>query len=125
MNGFMDMDKICHPYLQERSGQIPEESANAACMEEFWKFIWHLRVPNKIQNFTWRACRNILPTKANLFRRQVAQDNKCEACGNVEETTGHLLWHCHRAKEVWNEVGLVKDNTMDCCPEYLDLLWYG
>nr|POE65381.1 hypothetical protein CFP56_71824 [Quercus suber] len=27
--------------------------------------------------------------------------------------------------QVWNEVGLVKDNTMDNCLEFLDLLWYG
>ena len=57
--------------LQERSEQLSEESSNTTCMKEFWKFIWRLRVPNKIQNFTWQACRNILPTKANLYRHQV------------------------------------------------------
>ena len=46
-------------------------------------------------------------------------------CGNAEETTGHVLWQCHRAKEVWYEVGLAKDHVMDSCPEFLDLLWYG
>ena len=94
-------------------------------MKEFWKFIWRLRVPNKIRNFTWRACRNILPTKANLYRRQVTPDSICEVCGKAEETTAHLFWHCHRAKEVWNEVGIEKDHLMDSCPELLDLLWYG
>ena len=111
--------------LQERSEQLSEESSNATCMKEFWKFIWCLRVPNKIQNFTWRACRNILPKKANLYRRQVTPDSICEVCGKAEETTGHLFWQCHRAKEVWNEVGIEKDHFMDSCPELLDLLWYG
>ena len=36
-----------------------------------------------------------------------------------------MLWQCHRAKEVWYEVGLAKDHVMDSCPEFLDLLWYG
>lgn len=73
----------------------------------------------------WHACRNIIPAKSNLFRGQIAQDNICEVCGNFEETSVHLLWHCHRAKEVWEEVGFAKDKIMDNCPEFLDLLWYA
>lgn len=80
--------------------------------------------PNKIQSFTWRACKNILPTKANLFQHKIALDNICEVCGNFKETTGHVLWHCYRAKEVWKEAGLDKDKVMDNCPEFIDLLWY-
>jgi len=94
-------------------------------MKEFWKFIWRLKVPNKIQNFTWRACRNILPTKANLFRRKITTDNICEVCGNFEETTAHVLWHCHHAKEVRKEISLDMDKIIDRCPEFLDLLWYA
>ena len=36
-----------------------------------------------------------------------------------------MLWHCHRAKEVWKEIGLDMDKIMDGCPEFLDLLWYA
>ena len=111
--------------LDERAGHDTEESSNSMCMKEFWKFIWRLKVPNKIQNFTWRACRNILPTKANLFHRKITIDNICEVCGNFEETTAHVLWHCHRAKEVWKEISLDMDKVMDKCPEFLDLLWYA
>ncbi|XP_075654883.1 uncharacterized protein LOC142625058 [Castanea sativa] len=57
---------------QDRGDHAAEESSNATCMKEFWKLIWRLRVPNQIQSFTWQACKNILPTKANLFRRRVA-----------------------------------------------------
>ena len=111
--------------LKERTGNDAEESSNSTRMKEFWKFIWRLNVPNKIRNFTWRACRNILPTKANLFRRRIMADNTCEVCGSFEETTGHALWHCHRAKEVWKEAGMNTDKVMDNCPEFLDLLWYA
>ena len=52
---------------EERTNHGAEESSNATCMKKFWKFTWQLRVPNKIRSFTWRACPNILPTKANLF----------------------------------------------------------
>ena len=111
--------------LDVRTSHGAKESSNATCMKEFWRFIWRLKVPNKIQSFTWRACRNILPTKANLFRRKITPDNICEVRGNFEETTGHVLWHCYRGKEVWKEVGLDTDKVMDKCPEFLDLVWYA
>lgn len=58
---------------QERGGHVTEESSNAMCMKEFWKLKWRLWVPNKIWSFTWRACKNILPTKANLFCRRITR----------------------------------------------------
>ena len=76
-------------------------------------------------NITWHACRNILPMKANLFHRKITADNICEVCGNFEQTTAHVLWHCHRAKEMWKEIGLDMDKIMDGCLEFLDLLWYA
>nr|POF06547.1 putative ribonuclease h protein [Quercus suber] len=111
--------------LAERPGHKAEESSNATCMKEFWRFIWRLRVLNKIQSFTWRACRDILPMKANLFRRKITPNNIYEVCGNFEETTGHVLWHCYRAKEVWKEVSLDTDRVMDNCPEFIDLVWHA
>jgi len=111
--------------LEERASNDAKESSNSTRMKEFWKFIWQLNVPNKIRNFTWHACRNILPIKANLFRRRITTDNTCEVCGSFEETIGHVLWHCHHAKEVWKEVSLDTDKVMGKCPEFLDLLWYA
>ncbi|KAL0366793.1 UNVERIFIED_CONTAM: hypothetical protein Sradi_3569400 [Sesamum radiatum] len=34
-----------------------------------WNFIWPATVPPKVRLFAWRACRNSLPTSANLARR--------------------------------------------------------
>ena len=110
--------------LNEKDGHGSEESSNP-CMKEFWKFVWRLDVPNKIRNFTWRACRNILPTKANLFCWKITADNICEICGNFEETTAHVLWNCNHAKELWKEMSLETDKVMERCPEFLDLLWYA
>ena len=38
---------------------------------QFWTKIWRIQVPHKIRHFTWRACRDILPTKSNLLRWKV------------------------------------------------------
>ncbi|XP_075674823.1 uncharacterized protein LOC142644018 [Castanea sativa] len=45
--------------------------------QQLWRSIWSADVPNKIKNFAWRACQNILPTKANLFHSKVISSEKC------------------------------------------------
>ena len=60
----------------------------------FCKQVWGLPLPHKIRHFAWEACRNILPTKVNLLKRRVLQDDICEECRLVAETSGHLFWTC-------------------------------
>lgn len=88
----------------------------------FSKSIWKLPVPNRIRAFAWRACKNIPPAKTNLFHRHVTQHANCDECGLEAETSGHLFWHCERAKAVWSAMGLT---TMDRVPEFMDLVWYA
>ena len=48
------------------SGSYSNDSHN----RRFWKYLWKIPIPHKIRHFAWRACRDILPTKANLVRRR-------------------------------------------------------
>lgn len=43
----------------------------------FWRKIWSLKLPNKIVNFIWRACRACLPTADALISKRVNMDLKC------------------------------------------------
>ena len=58
------------------SGELSDDSN----FRKFWNYIWKLNVPHKIRHFTWRACKNILPTKDNLVRRKVLADGCCDEC---------------------------------------------
>ena len=58
-------------------------------------------MPNKIKVFGWRACRNILPTRVNLLRKRIIEDNRCEVCKTELETEIHALWNCVGAQDVW------------------------
>lgn len=42
--------------------------------KQIWNRLWKLPILPKVRNFVWRVCSNILPTRANLYRRKVHID---------------------------------------------------
>ena len=69
----------------------------------FWRSIWGLQVPKKIKNFLWHAYREAIPTKANLKRRHITENTRCEWCWNKEETALHALWTCSELDSIWTQ----------------------
>ncbi|XP_040999571.1 uncharacterized protein LOC121245775 [Juglans microcarpa x Juglans regia] len=68
---------------------------------QVWRSIWKLKVPPATKMFIWRACSEVLPTIANLKRRKVVNDSICLICKREHETSGHALWGCSGAQDVW------------------------
>jgi hypothetical protein len=66
-----------------------------------WSTLWSLGVPNTMKIFLWRACNDLLPTKCNLFRRNIVKDNNCPCCLRERESGLHALWTCPAAQDVW------------------------
>jgi len=76
---------------------------------------WHKNIPSKVSLFAWRLLRNILPTKDNLARRSILQndDLACvDDCGNAE-MTHHLFIQCAFSDIIWQHVRVWLD--IDCC----------
>jgi len=66
--------------------------------------LWHKDVPLKVVMFAWRLFWDRLPTKDNLFRRGVLDQNSLECvagCGSVE-SSAHLFLHCNVSGSVWH-----------------------
>nr|POE65828.1 putative ribonuclease h protein [Quercus suber] len=61
-----------------------------------------LKVPKKIKNFVWRACKDSIPTKVNLRRRSIAISLLCDRCSIEEENCLHALWSCRELDLVWS-----------------------
>ena len=83
------------------------DGAVASCsspseLRRVWKGLWGMNIPNKVKQFAWRACRNILATKENLCKRNITKDGLCDYCGAHAETINHLFWHCVHAKDIWS-----------------------
>ena len=91
---------------QLRSSHV--QSSNHSQSNKIWKAIWAVKVCNKIKNFIWRACRDILPTKANLTRRKVFIYfyAGCECCEGGVESTDHILLSCAYTDKVWKSTCL-------------------
>jgi hypothetical protein len=68
-----------------------------------WKFLWSLKVPNQVKTFTWHACHDILPTKSNLLKRKVIEEDICPCCNLENETLFHAIWLCLVAQDVWGD----------------------
>jgi hypothetical protein len=49
------------------------------------------KLPKSGTSILWKACNNILSTKANLSKQGVTQDDKCPICNLETESVGHGL----------------------------------
>lgn len=82
-----------------------------ATTEELNKLLWKMKVASVVKYFVWRACSEALPTCANLKRRKVIEDPLCLICRIEPETSGHALWGCSAARDVWSN-GCIKVQKM-------------
>lgn len=81
-------------------GENDESNAN------FWKNLWALKLPGKIVNFLWRACKVVLPTGVELVKKRVEVNVLCPLCRIYEEDAVHVLFGCKYAREIWEAAGL-------------------
>jgi hypothetical protein len=99
-NGVFTVRSAYHLGMERRKRLQPGSSGKKE-IDEMWKICWRLHVPNAVKMHLWRACQNLLPTKANLFRRGVCDNNLCPIYMRMEEAVGHACWDCPAAQDVW------------------------
>ena len=90
----------------------------------FGAWIFQKYISKKVKSFAWKASKNILATKANLWRRHIIADLVCEARGVESESSSHALWDCEKAQEVWRISGLSFDAHDLVFPEFIEFLWH-
>ena len=87
-----------------------------------WRTLWALQIPNAEKNFLWQACKEILPTRANLCWRKLTQDDLCPVCGLAVETTFHILWKCPSAVDIWSAGCIKIKKCTNSGPQFLQVL---
>ena len=86
---------------------LKEESSplNAVEIRDTWQKVWKLRIPGKVKHFLWQACSEALPTKHNLYKKKIINNQLCNFCERAVETTSHVLWACPYANGMWSKMG--------------------
>jgi len=100
LNGVFSVKSAYHmtlDLLRRKNGECSSSSGRS----EFWKKIWAVKAPNASKNFLWRPCQNALPTKQNLLRKGVVDNDLCPYCQLEVESVIHALWNCPSAQDVW------------------------
>jgi hypothetical protein len=72
--------KSAYHMVKEREKQLQTEGSRRGVSIELWGSLWQLKIPNAEKNFLWRACQEILPTKANMCKRKIISDARCPIC---------------------------------------------
>jgi hypothetical protein len=86
---------------QELNIQYEASSSFKERCSEVWSKIWSLQLPGVEKKFLWKACKEILPTRANLFKRKVVDNPLCPICSREPESVLHILWSCDSARDAW------------------------
>lgn len=101
-NGLFTVRSAYHLEVLRKEQELGESSRKGESAD-FWKWLWSINAPPVVKNFAWRISHGLLPTKHNLFRRQIAPDPLCPVCLTEPETLAHILWSCPSSIAVWQE----------------------
>ena len=110
-------------FLQKQHMDNEPGSSEDAVLKSLWKKIWGLKVPEKVRNLVWRACKNALPTKMNLLHRKVVTSAVCELCNLQTEDPAHALYHCPKLETLWQSTPLWGHSTIKQCSSFLDIMF--
>lgn len=90
--------------------RMRENSPDGWQSKEWAQLVWNRWAPTKINCFIWRLILDRLPTRPNLKRRHILNEEEevwCPLCeDNKEETVAHLFLECTFAEKVWKLVAL-------------------
>lgn len=88
-------------YMLLNDAKTRQASSSATRANFEWKRIWGANLPPKIKHFAWRAIKGGLAVNMELVKRGIEREERCEVCGENEETVLHALVTCGGAKSIW------------------------
>jgi hypothetical protein len=76
-------------------------------LEMAFKWIWKCLVPLKVSGLVWMVLHDRVPTRDNLFRRNIIMEIgecRCVFCGESIETVSHLFLYCRVIIQAWDQI---------------------
>lgn len=90
-------------YSQEMNLMASHPFQSTQPNEAWWLKLWCLSLPPKLRIFFWRACRDLIPTPANLASMFISTCASCPLCFVGIATTSHCFIFCPMVKYVWKQ----------------------
>ncbi|KAH6760569.1 hypothetical protein C2S51_017518 [Perilla frutescens var. frutescens] len=103
--------------------QISPRRASSSNNPTEWKHLWKIKVLPRVRVFLWQACMESLPTKKNLFKRDLLEDPICILCVEETETFNHLMLKGPVAAKTWYWSPLRIDTYKAPFSTFKELLW--
>lgn len=98
--GFFSVKSCYRIARDEVLGNVLSSSSQGDPFSPLWKTLWSAKVPSKVSVCVWRACQNLLPTRAKLISKGYVGDTSCLLCSHPYETVGHVMCECPTAKSI-------------------------
>ena len=92
--GVYSVQSAYHLLMKVRQESVGGESSRNFRLNQLWKEIWNAPVQQKIKLFIWKACKNILPTKLNLFQKKACNSMSYDLCDDETKSVMHVLVGC-------------------------------
>ena len=111
-----------YKFLQDAQLMQQQGPSNFEPMKPLWKKIWNLAVPKKVKHLVWKACKNSIPTKANLVKLKVLEDDLCEAYKQHKEDTVHALYRCPLLEPLWRRTPMWNHDAFKKSISFTDII---
>lgn len=76
---------------EERTGGTQQVDLNVL---KYWKHLWKLKVPPKMNHFLWNCSTGFMPCLWSLYYRYITDHSMCPRCKQADETPLHVTWLC-------------------------------
>lgn len=78
--------------------------ANNSIVNDSWDWIWHLKVPAKLQGFLWTCMHGKLLTNQHRKLRGLTDNDSCPKCDSGTEDLKHLFFDCSTSANIWSRL---------------------
>lgn len=92
--------------VQEREPVSPVRGLAFGEPSTVWRNANHPALPNRLRDLLWMVAHEILPVRAVMHARGMAQHAICPrpGCG-APESVRHMIWDCGAAEDLWATAG--------------------
>ena len=105
----------------ENQNQQPGQS-ETLLLKPLWQRIWSLKNLSKVKILIWRVVKNSLPTKQNLVRRKIINNDYCDHCQLQNEDLLHALYLSLKLEEIWLSIPARNQHSLWQTTNFVNLI---